>query len=162
MSTSTRGRRRQTGTEGTGGNNPAGNQGTEGATGTGGGDTTGTSPSRGRSTNPSVGTARRSRSTGATPRSSTSRNTILFATSPLTATQGIIDFSTKEGILLHEKAVKGLSEKYDVTKSALQTFVKLLSDRVDTMGWSDVRNVTVNGEVIDVVKNYGTISYDDH
>lgn len=88
-----------------------------------------------------------------------------FALTPATATNDVIDYSTKHGSILWDRGSAKLSdEPFDCTPEGLRDFLELLRKRSKIMGWDtsvlavpdDASNLT--GDAKDYLDHYGEIS----
>ena len=92
-------------------------------------------------------------------------NAIRFAHTPATATDDIIDYSTKEGKSIWKAATEPLSsELFDCTPDGLRYFLKRLQQRSWECGWENsILSIPTDpldplGETVEFIANYGTIS----
>ena len=103
--------------------------------------------------------------TGAAQPGGANANAIRFAHTPATATDDIIDYSTKEGKSIWRAATEPLSsELFDCTPDGLRYFLKRLQQRSWECGWENsILSIPTNpldplGETVEFIANYGTIS----
>ena len=90
---------------------------------------------------------------------------IRFAHTPATATDDIIDYSTKEGKSIWKSATEPLSaEKFDCTPDGLRYFLKRLQQRSWECGWENsILSIPVDpseplGDTVELIANYGTVT----
>lgn len=103
--------------------------------------------------------------TGAAQPGGANANAIRFAHTPATATDDIIDYSTKEGKSIWKAATEPLSsELFDCTPDGLRYFLKRLQQRSWECGWENsILSIPTDpldplGETVEFIANYGTIS----
>ena len=92
---------------------------------------------------------------------------IAFALSPATATNSILDYTSKEGAALWKAATEKLSEQlFECRSDGLRDFLELVRSRSETMGWDtsimdipdDPENVM--GKSNSFLDNYGVLTKD--
>ena len=132
-----------------------------------------------KATAATAGAAAATAGTGATATGAVTRTAtravanVVFALTPASSVQGIIDFNTKIGAQIYAIGTKSLDpqELYDCMPEYMYPFLKMLSERANKMGWNDstygIVHIPKQGQVyaVDPAKdclltNYGEISMD--
>ena len=86
---------------------------------------------------------------------------VVFALSPATVSQAIIDYNTKQGQVIYGKNTESLPI-YDLSGGGLSSFLKNVKDRSSEAGWMDTLQVAcLDGTTRDFFANYGTITMED-
>jgi hypothetical protein len=91
-----------------------------------------------------------------------------FLLSPLeTSAAGVIDYSTKDGKKLHERATKplfGKDDLFDVEPSRFDAFMHKLATRAKDLGWTTANRIgqvpadaaQPNANTVNIFEDYGT------
>ena len=83
-----------------------------------------------------------------------------FALGPATISGNIIDYSTPAGIKLYKMAGEKLKEEFDLDTNNFHQFVDNLNSRAIEQGWDqELLVVTQNGISMNILQNYGTLTY---
>ena len=90
----------------------------------------------------------------------------IFALTPATYHNQVIDYSTKAGISIWNKAIEKLQDTlFDVEAEGIHTFLQALSDRAFSYGWMAILEVPEDlydeqSPLIDLTTHYGELSLD--
>lgn len=88
----------------------------------------------------------------------------IFALTPATYHNRVIDYSTKAGIEIWNKSIEKLQDPlFDVEAEGIHTFLQALSDRAFSYGWTSILEVPEDlydeqSEMIDLTTHYGELS----
>ena len=83
---------------------------------------------------------------------------INIARTPAQANTGMLNYTTSEGMKIHNAAVAPLSTRYFGNMSDMQIFLKSIGKRGKLFGWKNILNVPTTTETRDLTKQYGLIT----
>ena len=83
----------------------------------------------------------------------------VFALGPATLTGTFIDYSTQAGIKLYKMAGEKLKSDFDLETTQFPRFVDNLNSRAIEQGWNSLLAVPHGGTNMNVLRNYGSITY---
>ncbi len=83
----------------------------------------------------------------------------VFSLGPATITGTFIDYSTQSGIKLYKMAGEKLKSDFDLETTQFSRFVDNLNSRAIEQGWNNLLAVPHGGTTMNVLRNYGSITY---
>ena len=88
----------------------------------------------------------------------TAPRTFALAPAYVASATTYIDYSTRYGQRLYEASVAPLPHEYDCAEEGLREFVRSLKDRAVASNWEPTLLVLQNGNVYNLLDNYGTLT----
>jgi hypothetical protein len=83
----------------------------------------------------------------------------VFSLGPATISGTFIDYSTQSGIKLYKMAGEKLKSDFDLETTQFSRFVDNLNSRAIEQGWGSLLAVPHGGTNMNVLRNYGSITY---
>jgi hypothetical protein len=81
---------------------------------------------------------------------------VTYAGNPAMAVQGLIDYTSKQGTYLYEKATKALPSEMDCKPNKSYLFIEQLTDRSKASDWSELITVTTPAGEINILDRHGS------
>ena len=86
---------------------------------------------------------------------------VQFALSPALISNEVLDYSEVSNIKLYYRSVQALEPLFNVEPPALKLFLENLRKQAATFIWMQTFNITKDGETLNLIKDYGALTYED-